>query len=134
MKIISGVPNIYAVGDVNAGALWEVYTNQGISAFYISWAGGFNANTVMKGFPGDIYHTRNSRGPTRMVSEQKGIKYRIENNNLPKLGGNIKGYTGGFIKVLGDDDKLQGIWMVGRDVSEGTSRHFRNKKSILTLS
>ena len=52
--------------------------------------------------------------------EQKGIKYRIEKQQFTQTWRGIsRGYTGGFIKVLvDDDDKLQGIWMVGRDVSE----------------
>jgi dihydrolipoamide dehydrogenase len=121
---ITGVPNIYAVGDVNGRCLMgSVAINQGISAaLHILGREASTQNTSYEGLPRAIFTIPEIAGVGLQgwELEQKGIKYRIEKQQFTQTWRGIsRGYTGGFIKVLvDDDDKLQGIWMVGRDVSE----------------
>lgn len=123
-NFLTSVPNVYAVGDVNGRCLMgSAAINQGISAAsHILGRKGLLENTGYEGIPRAIFTIPEIAGAGLQECElqQKGIKYKaIKHQFAQTWRGISKGHKDGFIKVLVDEqNKLQGIWMVGRDVSE----------------
>jgi len=123
-NFLTSVPNVYAVGDVNGRCLMgSAAINQGISAAsHILGRKGLLENTGYEGIPRAIFTIPEIAGAGLQECElqQKGIKYKaIKHQFAQTWRGISKGHKDGFIKVLVDDkNKLQGIWMVGRDASE----------------
>jgi dihydrolipoamide dehydrogenase len=121
---LTTVPNIYAVGDVNGRCLMgSAAINQGISAaLHILGREVSIQNASYEGLPRAIFTIPEIAGVGLQEWElkQKGIKYKTARYQFDQTWRGIsKGYREGFIKVLVDhDNRLQGIWMVGRDVSE----------------
>lgn len=121
---ITCVPNIYAVGDVNGKCLMaNAAINQGIvAALKILNKKVQTRKNNYEGIPRAIFTIQEIAGVGLQEWElrEKGIKYKIAKQQLVSTWRGIsKGYTDGFIKVLVDnEDRLQGVWMVGRDASE----------------
>lgn len=123
-NFLTSVPKVYAVGDVNGKCLMgSAAINQGISAaLHILGRKAFLKDISYEGIPRAIFTTPEIAGVGLQEWElqQKGIQYKVIKNEFSKTWRGIsKGYKEGFIKVLVDgQNKLQGIWMVGRNVSE----------------
>ncbi|NLZ53437.1 MAG: NAD(P)/FAD-dependent oxidoreductase [Thermoanaerobacteraceae bacterium] len=123
-NFLTSVPNVYAVGDVNGSCLMgSAAINQGIStALHILGREASFRNTSYEGIPRAMFVIPEIAGVGLQEWElqQKGIKYKAIKHQFARTWRGIsKGYKDGFIKVLVDDkNKLQGIWMVGKDASE----------------
>ena len=121
-NFITGVPNIYAVGDVNGRCLMgSVAINQGISAaLHILGKRVPIQYSSYEGLPRAIFTIPEIAGRSSgMGAREQGIKYKSQNINLPKLGEEYPRVTRMVSdKVLVDgNDKLQGIWMVGKNAA-----------------
>ncbi|SNS89936.1 dihydrolipoamide dehydrogenase [Anaerovirgula multivorans] len=118
----TNVPNIYGIGDINGIlGMAHVAIQQGIAvADHIIFK---NKVTMQyKELPRAIFTIPEIAGVGYQEFEllEAGISYK---KGICKLSdtwrGFSKGITEGFVKVLvGENDKLLGIWMVGDDVSE----------------
>lgn len=125
----TGVKNIYAVGDVNGMCLMgSAAINQGIAAaLHILGRKDSLEDISYEGIPRAIFTIPEIAGAGLQEWElkEKGIKYKATRIDLAKTWRGIsRRYKDGFVKVLTDkENKLQGIWMVGRDVSELVGMH-----------
>lgn len=123
-NFLTSVPNVYAVGDVNGRCLMgSAAINQGISVgMHILGRKVSLENTGYEGIPRAIFTIPEIAGAGLQEWElkQKDIKYKVVKRQFAETWRGIsKGYRDGFIKVLVDDkNRLKGIWMVGREVSD----------------
>lgn len=116
------VPNIYAIGDINGiQGMAHAAIQQGIA---VAEKILFNKEVAMTyhNLPRGIFTVPEIAGAGYQEFElvAKGISYRKGICNFADTWrGFSKNIQEGFVKVLvGKDDKLLGLWMVGEDVSE----------------